>query len=169
MDGNTHTPSAAPPVRLIDLAAELETTPAELERRLGRDVYHDATGFRVITNHRAAALFAERDAQRAKAEADARAHAEEARARHREVRERALAEKANQEPRVVRFDLAATPIPGYMDAGALPVARMTARGSKHFEGAPSTRRPSAVDWLSGAAEKAGGVFGGGRKSKGGGK
>lgn len=68
-------------VPLAVLAAELDTTTAELARRIGDDdIYLDGIGFRCTTEAQAAALIADRNARQAAARERAHRAAERVRA-----------------------------------------------------------------------------------------
>jgi hypothetical protein len=150
--------NTAPPVKLAELALELATTVDAIEREMGADVFRHG-GFRCCSAFRAAELIAEHDRRKEAAAAEAERRAEESRQRQEEQRARAIARRNNPEPQVREMKLETVRVPGFMDAGAPPVARMTAASDRDFgDGSPRTPRLSRMDWLLGKGDS-GGLFG----------
>jgi hypothetical protein len=125
-------PSGLPPCRLVDLAAELKTDVARVERELGERVFRHA-GFRVTSAFAAAELIEEYERRR-----------EERRRRQAAGVARVRATAAKHRPRPgVRLEL---------PDGELPVRAMTAAADKTFEGGTYREVPGPMDWAFGNAE-----------------
>jgi hypothetical protein len=144
-------PSGLDAVPLAVLAMQLSEPLEAIEAELAGHAFK-VGGLKVVSAFRAAEFIAENERRQVQAAAEAAKRSAEALARHEETRAAAQAERANQEPRIMKFDIATRPIPGFKDAGGLPVERMTASAATDYEGATSTERPSRLDWLTGKGE-----------------
>jgi hypothetical protein len=151
--------NTAPPVKLAELAMELGAPVDAIEQEIGADVFRHG-GFRCCSAFRASELIAEHDRRKGEAAAEAERRAEESRRSQAESRARAIARKNNPTPQVEEMKLETTRVPGFMDAGALPVARMAAASDRDFgDGSPRTPRLTRMDWLLGKGADTGGTFG----------
>jgi len=145
----------SPPVRLESLAAELNIPLANLEIDT-RDIFRDATGFRVCTAFTASRVLEIHRGRQAKAEALA--------ARNNELSRRAVdrlhadisggvERDGDPSNRVQKLNLEFATV----DVNPVPaVAKMLAsEPPPQYEGGVSTPRPSRLDWLTGRGEGAG--------------
>jgi len=149
------TPTPPSPVRLVDLAAELGTTPEDLGIP-ARDTFTDSIGFKVCTAFKASQVL--------------KAH------RERQAREQALAARNNERTRAAVDRLHADISGGVerdgdpgskvqalnlefltLDVSPIPAAAsmLAKEPPPEYDGAVSTPRPSRLDWLTGRGEGAG--------------
>lgn len=151
MTDNATTPAPdVEPIRLAEIAMEMETTIDVVERELGAAHIFMHSGFRSTTPFRARALLEEHHRQKAEAARLA--------ARNQERLEKFCeAQRAAIPKGIVQYGLTTTTIdPGPADVP--PVVRMTAGAAADYEGSVMTKRPGRLDWMLGRGE-GGGTFG----------
>lgn len=142
------------PTPLALIALELGITVEAVEAQLAPRYIFVASGFRCCTPFAAAELLRAHRERKEQAEADAIEAAAAARARHEATRAAARAERANLEPRVQQFGLRTIEVrpDGGDDVPAVAAMMARAGAATEYDGVPSTRRPSRLDWLTGKGE-----------------